>query len=95
MKKVMITMMGLMLLASTAMASPGNKLIDTSEAVTEALATFKIDNAEAVVKLFKGVRAAPGEKGVSLKIYLTDGTKQSYGCHRHEDSDPFECHQKD
>ncbi|MFT6633955.1 MAG: hypothetical protein ACJAS4_003929 [Bacteriovoracaceae bacterium] len=93
MKKMMIAIMALMVISSTAMAGSGNKLADTSEAVAMALVAFESDNTHATVDLFKGVRAAPGTSGVSIKVYLTDGTKQAYACHRHDDSDPFECHQ--
>jgi len=95
MKKMMMTMMALLVLTSTAMASSSTKLIDTSEAVTSALTAFEKDNDPATVDLFKGIRAAPGEGGVTVTVYLTGAAKQEYSCHRHEDADPFECHQAD
>ncbi len=90
MKKMIMTTIALMLLTSPVFA--GNKLVDTSEAVETALATFESDNGQATVNLYKGIKAAPNSHGVTVKVYLTDGSKINYACHRHEAADPFECH---
>jgi|GEM_PF-2124074 hypothetical protein len=93
MKKMMITMVALFVMTSAVMASSGDGLVDTSEAVATALTAFESDNYQATVDLFRGIKAAPVSNGVSVKVYLTDGTKQVYACHRHDVYDPFECHQ--
>ena len=93
MKRLVIAMMALVIMTSTVFANTGDKLDDTSEAVTKALVTFKDDNNQATIDLFKAIKATPVNKGISIKIYLTDGTKQAYACHRHDVLDPYECHQ--
>ncbi len=81
------------IVSSLSFASTSNTVRDTSEAVTEALLHFENNAQSSDVDIFKGVKASPVERGVAVGIYLSNGAKISYLCHRHEDSDPFECHQ--
>ena len=74
-------------------ATFANSLTDTSEAVTTALIQFESDSTASDLSLFKGIQASPSEHGAKVKVFLTNGTKVIYSCHRHEESDPFECHQ--
>lgn len=103
MKKMMITTITALLISTGAFADGGDhstsnasleKLTDTSEAVTRALTVFGSENTQDVIDLYKGIKASPANGGMSVKVYLTDGNNISYGCHRHEASDPFECHEK-
>lgn len=98
---ILLATMTLLTLTATVMAGPGHgdkpgdKLFDTGEAVTEALKQFKKDNTEDAVDLYKGIRSSPKKGGISVKVYLTDSTNQTYSCHRHDTSEPFECHLAD
>jgi len=103
MKKLMFRTIAVFLMTTGAFADGGDhstssasleKLTDTSEAVTTALTVFGADNGQDVIDLYRGIKASPANGGMSVKVYLTDGTNISYGCHRHEASDPFECHEK-
>lgn len=67
---------------------------DTAEAVSEAISLFAGSNPEEVTSDFRGIKASPNDKGVSVTVYLKSGTKMKYGCHRHDVTDPFECHEK-
>ena len=93
MKKVLLTITSVLLLSTSVFANSASSLTDTSEAVANALTQFEADSTATDVSLFKGIKASPSGNGVSVKVYLTNGTQVSYSCHRHEDSDPFECHQ--
>lgn len=93
MKSSILKILVFLLFATSVFANAGDALTDTSEAVAKALLTFKEDNSADVVSKFKGVKAAPNSHGVTITIYLTVGDSIGYGCHRHEDNDPFECHE--
>ena len=67
---------------SNGFSDTGNKLVDTSEAVSAALTMFETDHGE-MTNLFKGLKASPEQNGVVVKVYLTDGSNMSYSCHRH------------
>ena len=69
-----------------------NLLKDTSDSVTVALDQFKADSNTDTINLFKGIKANPVNGGVAVKIYLEDGANIPYACHKHQPSDPFECH---
>ncbi len=91
MKKILV-IVSVLLFSTSAFAQSGSVLVNTSEAVDAALVHFEKSSSAADVSLFKGVQASPKSGGVSVKVYLTNGTKLSYSCHRHEDTEPFECH---
>jgi len=91
MRKKLITVV-LFFAVSTASASPSKNVIDTDEAITKGLSVFTEMNEQGIVDLFRGVRGEPKDGGVVVKVYLKNGENQEYGCHRHEDSDPYECH---
>jgi hypothetical protein len=91
--KKMLLITSVLLISTGVFANSASTLSDTSEAVGTALTQFESESTAADVSLFKGIKASPSGHGVSVKVYLTNGTKISYSCHRHEDSDPFECHQ--
>ena len=92
MKTTLIALVSFVFFSSITLANVDSKLIDTSEAVTEALNHFSAQNNTNTVAIFKGIQASPNDHGVSVKVYLTNGTKIKYSCHRHTSSEPFECH---
>ena len=91
MKKKLLMLCALLLVSVNGFSDTGNKLVDTSEAVSAALTMFETDHGE-MTNLFKGLKASPEQNGVVVKVYLTDGSNMSYSCHRHTEMDPFECH---
>ncbi len=91
MKKLLLTL-SFLTISTGLFANPGDVLVDTSEAVTASLVQFEADATVAQINLFKGIKASPMSQGVSVKLYLTDGTSIGYSCHRHDATDPFECH---
>lgn len=90
MKKILCAL-ALLTFSVTAMAS-GDKLVDTSEAVVEALTEFRKTQDSDTVTDFKGLKASPGDHGVTVKIYTNSRGTTNYGCHRHDQNEPFECH---
>ncbi|MAF78995.1 MAG: hypothetical protein CME63_02305 [Halobacteriovoraceae bacterium] len=76
------------LLASSVFAN--SKIIDTSEATTEALVLFTKQSSS--VAKFNGVKAWPVSGGVKVKIYVKGEDSVELSCHRHSDNEPFECH---
>ena len=69
------------------------KIDDTNEAMTESVKEFKTTQAHNVLDSFTGIKAWPVSGGVKSKIYLKDNKSISYSCHRHDASEPFECHE--
>ena len=88
-----LVLSGLFLVSSTVVMAGGSKLVDTQEAVNEALAEFQKTQTHEVVDSFNGVKAWPTKGGVKAKIYLTGNGSISYSCHRHDSDEPFECHE--
>ena len=72
------------------------KIVDTSDAVAAGLTLFKEEATAEQVKTYIGIKAKPVEGGVTVIIYLKadeENTSVVYNCHRHEDDEPFECHE--
>lgn len=100
MKKVFILFAFILLLSTVAFASglhdgphdEKNRVSETVAGVAMALQTFQEENSAETVAEFKGIKASPNDHGVSVKVYLNSGDPIAYGCHRHEDDEPFECH---
>lgn len=93
MKKMIITAMTFALV-STAAYSAANPVSETAAAVTAALTEFQAGYGADIQAQFKGVRAAAAtNSGAKVKIYLSTDETIDYGCHRHDSSDPFECHE--
>jgi hypothetical protein len=67
-------------------------IVDTQEAVTQALIDFQSQASGSVVNKFNGVKAWPVSGGVKVKIYVKGEDSMDLSCHRHSDSEPFECH---
>ncbi|MFT6070475.1 MAG: hypothetical protein ACJAYQ_002829 [Bacteriovoracaceae bacterium] len=83
--------LGLALLVSaTAFAATDSS--ETAAGIAEAVKVFEANHDEQTIADFKGIKASPKSGGVSVTIYLNNGDKMKYGCHRHSASDPFECH---
>ncbi|MBH48142.1 MAG: hypothetical protein CME71_08230 [Halobacteriovorax sp.] len=93
MKKILTVTIAMLVLSSSAFAL--NPVSETADAVSAALTEYQASyGADAQVQ-FKGVRAAAASaNGAKVKIYLNNTEDTiDYGCHRHDASDPFECHE--
>lgn len=61
-----------------------DKLVDTAEATSEALAYFAKNSNHGDIDAFKGVKAWPVTGGIKVKVYLNDNRGDlEYACHRH------------
>lgn len=92
MKNKLLVIALLVTFSTASFAALENKLKDTGDAVKVALVQFESDNDLDVINLYKGIRASVEVGGIAVKVYLEDGSKISYACHKHSSSDPFECH---
>lgn len=88
MKKLML----LLALTISAVVSANVSIVDTDEAVTQALVDFQSSASADKVAKFNGVKAWPVSGGVKVKIYVKGSDSVDLSCHRHSDSEPFECH---
>jgi len=70
-----------------------NVVMDTQEATIETISNFSNNQPEEIVELFVGIKVWPVSDGVKSKVYLKDKEAISFSCHRHEEGDPFECHE--
>ncbi|MCR9204653.1 MAG: hypothetical protein NXH75_08760 [Halobacteriovoraceae bacterium] len=88
MKAILISL-ALTLSVST-MANP--KITDTQEAISQAIADFQAMATASAQANFNGVKAWPVSGGVKVKVYVKGADSMDLSCHRHSDSEPFECH---
>jgi len=68
------------------------KIIDTQEATEQALVDFQSIASASAINNFNGVKAWPVSGGAKVKVYVKGEDSVEFSCHRHSDSDPFECH---
>jgi hypothetical protein len=87
--KVM-TILATLLISTSIFAN--SKIVDTQEAITQALADFQTMGTAQQVASFNGVKAWPTSGGVKVKIYVKGSDSMDFSCHRHSDNEPFECH---
>ncbi len=87
--KSLIILVGIFL-SSSVLANA--KITDTQEAVTQAVTDFQNMASATQVKNFNGVKAWPVFGGVKVKVYVKGSDSMDLSCHRHSDSEPFECH---
>ncbi len=90
MKKVLLITA---LMLSSIVFAENTAIADTSEAVAATLSEFTTSQSNDVVDSFVGIKAWPVSGGIKAKVYLKNNKSVSYSCHRHEASDPFECHE--
>jgi len=88
MKKLML----LLAFTMSVMASANVKIVDTEEAVAQALVDFQSMASADTISKFNGVKAWPVSGGIKVKIYVKGSDSMDLSCHRHSDSEPFECH---
>lgn len=79
-------------LAFSLNAFSNTKIVDTSEAVNQALQDFQANSSTQIVAKFNGFKAWPVSGGVKVKIYVKGEASVDSSCHRHSENEPFECH---
>lgn len=93
MKKILCLVAFVTIASSNVFATTGQtKITDTTDAISAALADFSKGLTTEEVQNFKGVKGYPKSHGVSVKVFLVVGETVTYGCHRHTNNDPIECH---
>lgn len=88
MKKILVSLA--LTLSVSSMANP--KITDTQDAVSQAIEDFQSMASNSAQANFNGVKAWPVSGGIKVKVYIKGSDSMDLSCHRHSDSEPFECH---
>lgn len=102
MKLKFITILSILVISFTVSADGGHGheeppsstvSADLFDATLASLETFKSDNPK-LVSDYGAIRVRMGkEKGVETQIKTKNNGLFTFKCHRHESSEPFECHE--